>query len=245
MDALRLILLLIGLAVIGVIYFYARQQQGRGLGLLQELYRKSALPGFWRRRAATEPSPPHRDTALDAADLEGLDGLVAQREPTAVDSGDLDVVVNVEAGEPLVMMLTVMARQGRLPGPALAAALRAQGFCFGDMMAFNLFAQPGQRHGPAVCTVVNVLEPGSFPDAELEGIEVPGVILILQLPGPLKPRAAFERLLESGQQLAAALGADLCDEQRNILTRQGIAHLKDKIEAYRFKQKMAQIKRRQ
>ena len=195
------------------------------------------------------PLHPQRDELLDETDLDSFDGLVAARQAGDATPVMSDVKMNtaemdVSEGEPLLITLTLMARDGKLSGPQLSQALHRQGFQYGDMMAFNLYVEPGQKQGAAVCTVVNVMEPGSFPDAGLEGIELPGVILLLQLPGPMEPRAAFERVLTIGQTLAAELPAELCDEHRNKLTQQGIAHLKDQVESYRFKQKLAQIKRR-
>ena len=248
MDALRLILLLLGLAVVGFIYLRARRQQGKGLDILRH-FDKTFISSFKSIKEPSTPVHPKRDASIDETDFSEMDGMVAARQDDQMDSSVVDADMNiadisVSSGEPLDMMFTVMARQGKLSGPALSAAVHAQGFQFGDMMAFNLFAQADQKHGAAVCTILNVMEPGSFPDAGLEGIEVPGIILLMQLPGPLEPRAAFERALLIGQQLASTLDADLCDEQRNVLTQQGISHLKDKIETYRFKQKVAQIKRR-
>lgn len=247
MDALRLILLFIGLAIVGFIFLRARNQQGKRLDILRH-FDKTFLTSFKTRTTPAVPVHPQRDTSLAEDDLEVIDDIVAVRENTPiVATDDLEMTtadMSVASGEPLVMMLTIMARQGKLAGPALSAALHAEGFRFGDMMAFNLFAKAEQTRGAAVCTAVNVMEPGSFPEATLEGIEVPGIILIMQLPGPLEPRAAFDKMLAASQQLAEVLDADLCDEQRNRLTKQGIGHMKDKVEAYRFKQKMAQLKRR-
>lgn len=247
MDALRLILLLIGLAIVGFIYLRARSQQGKKLDILRH-FDKTFLSSFKSDKQPAEPLHPRRDAAIDVDDLEDIDSMVAARENDEMTDGIETVTmvaneVELENAEPMIVTLTLMAHQGKLVGPALSAALQAQGFQFGEMMAFHLYADT-ERRGRAICTILNVMEPGSFPDAELEGIEVPGIILLMQLPGPLEPRAAFERVLSIGQQLASELEADLCDEQRNRLTQQGIGHLKDKIEAYRFKQKMAQIKRR-
>jgi cell division protein ZipA len=252
MDALRLILLFLGLAVIGFIYWRARRQQGKGVDIMRH-FDKTFLSSFKTSlqtiKDDARPLHPQRDDLLDETDIETFDGLVAARQGEGENAAGMDVPMNTAEisateGEPLLITLSVMAREGKLSGPLLSQALRTQGFQFGDMMAFNLYAEPGQKQGAAVCTVVNVMEPGSFPDASLEGIEVPGIILLLQLPGPMEPRAAFERVLAIGQALAAELEADLCDEHRNKLTQQGIAHLKDKVESYRFKQKLAQIKRR-
>ncbi len=248
MDTLRLILLLIGLAIVGFIFLRARSQQGKKLDILRH-FDKTFLSSFKSSKQPAEPLHPRRDASLDIDDLGEIDSMVAARENVPVVAKDETVGITtsdmtINRGEPMIVTLTVMAHQGKLSGPALSSAVHAQGFHFGEMMAFHRYAQPEQNRGMAVCTILNVMEPGSFPDAELEDIEVPGIILLMQLPGPVEPRAAFELVLSVGQQLALELNADLCDEHRNRLTKQGIAHLKDKIEAYRFKQKMAQIKQR-
>ena len=247
MDTLRLILLVTGLAIVAFIYLRARRQQGKRLDILRH-FDNTFLTSFKSKPDVAAPVHPQRDASLAEDDLDVFDNMVAVREDTAeVSHDDMSMSTDeltMDAGEPLVLMLTIVAREGKLSGPILSDALHNTGFRFGDMMAFNLFAKAGQTHGHAICTAVNVLEPGSFPDAQLEGIDVPGIILIMQLPGPLEPRTAFDKVLEVAEQLAEELDAELCDEQRNRLTKQGISHMKDKVEAYRFKQKMAQIKRR-
>lgn len=246
MDALRLILLLIGLVVIGFIFLRARNQQGKKLDILRH-FDKTFIFSFKSKKEPSVPLHPRREVSLNVEDLNDMDNMVAAREEVSEASSTLGMTtadVSIDSGEPMTITLTIMKHQGKLSGPVLSAALHAQGFHFGQMMAFHLYAQPELTRGMAVCSILNVLEPGSFPDAQLEGIEVPGIILLMQLPGPVEPRTAFERVLATGQQLARALDADLCDDHRNRLTQQGIAHLKDKIEAYRFKQRMTQIKRR-
>ena len=248
MDALRLILLLIGLAVIGFIFLRARNQQGKKLDILRH-FDKTFIFSFKSKKKPSVPLHPRREVSLSVEDLNDIDNMVAAREgvseaSSAMDMGMTTTDVSIDSGETMTITLTIMKHQGKLSGPVLSAALHAQGFHFGQMMAFHMYAQPELTRGMAVCSILNVLEPGSFPDAQLEGIEVPGIILLMQLPGPVDLRTAFERVLAAGHQLARALDADLCDDHRNRLTQQGIAHLKDKIEAYRFKQKVAQIKRR-
>ena len=68
--------------------------------------------------------------------------------------------------------------------------------------------------------------------------------MYLHLPAPIEARAAFDNLIEIGHKLEAVLEAELCDETRSVLTKQTIGHLKEKVEAFRFKQKMTQLQRR-
>jgi cell division protein ZipA len=71
--------------------------------------------------------------------------------------------------------------------------------------------------------------------------DTPGLVLYLHLPAPVEAREAFDILIEKGRKLAEVLEGDLCDETRSVLTNQTIGHLKEKVEAYRFKQKMTQL----
>ena len=51
-------------------------------------------------------------------------------------------------------------------------------------------------------------------------------------------------LLDKAHALAESLGGEVCDETRSILTEQTIGHIKEKVEAFRFKQQMAAMKQR-
>ena len=57
-------------------------------------------------------------------------------------------------------------------------------------------------------------------------------------------RRAFDKTLEVGMGLAEALDGELCDDSRSVVTAQTVSHLKEEIEAYRFKVRMAGVKQR-
>jgi cell division protein ZipA len=90
--------------------------------------------------------------------------------------------------------------------------------------------------------LANIVEPGTFDEEQMRTFDTPGLVLYLHLPAPIEAREAFSVLIDTGRKLAEVLEGDLCDETRSVLTNQTIGHLKEKVEAYRFKQKMTQLK---
>ncbi|MDR9435451.1 MAG: cell division protein ZipA C-terminal FtsZ-binding domain-containing protein, partial [Thiohalophilus sp.] len=94
-----------------------------------------------------------------------------------------------------------------------------------------------------VFSLANTVEPGTFDLNAIEQLQTPGLSLFMQLPAPIDSREAFELMLKTGRNLAEQLGGDLCDERRNVLTLQTIGHLKEQIEAFLFRRKMAGLQK--
>ncbi len=254
MDSLRLILLLVGLALIaGMLLYYARKGElsFRPLAWLQRLPR----PGLpqWPRRARPArgmDAPPEMlyQDEPDAEDIAALSGLTV---PVTEPRIDVDAIGPISAlgtedhpgGETLVIALNVMAHAGRtFHGLDILNALREQDMLFGAMNIFHAYPPDSEIRQP-VCSLANTVEPGTFNVEHMAELETPGLSLFMQLPGPLGGREAFEQMLKIGRGLAEHLDGELCDETRSVLTLQTIGHLKETIEAFRFKQKMAAIKK--
>jgi len=253
MDSLRLILLAIGLAFIVIFYLVLRIRSGRGLqwpGFLR--FPTLRLPG-WRARQPeevgfdTDPRAAYYSD-LDDEDLQALSQLSqhARRDNNEVDASGLGAMSAVEADaddvEPLVIVLNVMARSGDyFNGADALAALKADGLQHGEMMIFHYYPEGGEDR--PVFSLANTVEPGTFDLNTIDHLQTPGLSLFMQLPGPMASREAFELMLRTGRSLAQQLGGDLCDERRNVLTLQTIGHLKEQIEAFLFRRKMAGLQK--
>ncbi|MGD8483828.1 MAG: cell division protein ZipA C-terminal FtsZ-binding domain-containing protein [Thioalkalispiraceae bacterium] len=250
MDTLRLVLIIIGLLIIGLVYLATRKSLGK--------------PLFGSRSEQTDmdeliPEPP----PLSDEDIAGAirnqryasdipnDDAISQlseslsagvnKEPENDDMVPISAVSDDDAVEPLLIIFGVMAKPGALlQGTAVRDALNSTGFKHGEMDIFHYYDETAADHR-AVCSLANSIEPGSFEIDNMEQLETPGLTLFMQLPGPVDARTAFEQTLKLGRILAEKLDADLCDETRSVLSLQSIEHLKEKIEAYRFKTRMAKI----
>ena len=179
----------------------------------------------------------------DAEDIAALSGLTQPLREPEVDIDELGPISALTeepavGGEQLIMVLNVMAKQGqRFHGLDILNAMRDLEFEFGDMNLFHFYVDQASKHRP-LCSIANTVEPGTFDIEHMAEIETPGLSMFMQLPGPMEDRSAFERMLQLARALAEQLEGDLCDESRSILTLQTISHMKDRIEAFHFKQKI-------
>lgn len=246
MDTLRLILLIIGALFIGgmLVYYWATSENKMKFLRLFPRF-KFSLPA--NKDVMRAPAPlPEYDDEPDAEDIATLSDLTL---PISEPEIDIDALGPMSAiaeeagatGETFVIALNVMAREGqRFHGLDILNATQEQGFVFGDMNLFHIYPDEADKRRP-LCSLANTIEPGNFDIEDMAETETPGLLLFMQLPGPVEGKLAFERLLQLGRTLAAQLDGVLCDESRSVLTLQTIGHIKEKIEAFHFKQKMSSL----
>lgn len=244
MDTLRLILLILGALFIGAMLLYywtISENKTKFLHLFSRIkFTRSA-----EKDETMDVSPtPQYSNEPDTEDIAALSELSL---PVTEPDVDIDALGPISAlseepaatGETLLVALNVMARHGkRFHGEDVLQALQQHGFVFGEMNLFHAFADDETTDNP-ICSLANTVEPGTFEMDQMAELETPGLLLFMQLPGPLGGREAFERLLQLGRALTEQLDGVLCDESRSVLTLQTIGHIKENIDAFYFKQKMS------
>lgn len=254
MDTLRLIILFIGLAVLAGIYLRYREPNKTSA--------ESPLddkPSWFDRLKALLPA---RQTdplgqqerigpSISFADVDSLGAIkVHGSEVTADELAEgvhigWDSMTQVAPQDELLIVFNILARPGQVfSGRQIREAAELHGFSYGEMQIFHCHADKLSDHAQAVCSFANLLNPGHFADLETEGFSSPGISLFAQLPGPLEARETFKLIVDKAHGLASAMGGILCDESRSILSEQTLAHIKEKVEAFRFKQQMAAMQQR-
>ena len=256
---LRVSLLIIGGLIILAIYLVNR----RNLPTEERhasVSRRNRWSELWqslRERLQRESQAPQQESytptapVLDSSELEQLEEMIPQRGAGELHTEEMPVILELSseqiapAGEQLFIPLTIMAKAGQqLSGEAIGHATRSAGMVLKDDGLYRYEVKDAQGYQQPLLGLANILEPGTFTSEQLDQVLTPGLVLYLHLPAPLEAREAFDHLIEIGQKLADLLEAELCDETRSALTKQTIGHLKEKIEAFRFKQKMTQLQRR-
>jgi cell division protein ZipA len=152
--------------------------------------------------------------------------------------------------EPLVLVITVMAEDEKFSGPAVREALEAEGLEYGDMRIFHYFdrdaSSASDNEDPAnvfpVFSVASLVEPGYFELKKLDEMEMPGLTLFCQLPGPLSGEKALEIMLDKGRGLAVRLQGQMCDDKHNRFTTQAKTHYQDRIATFTRKLTVAKKK---
>lgn len=253
MDSLRLILLVIGAVFIAIFYLVMRLKSGKPLRWPSLSWPDALRFGTSHRN----DYPQHeadavtgREAYYDEPDEDDIRTLSEMSLQSAAPEGEDIGVTGLSAvsedatydGEPLIIVLNIMAKPGQwFDGQNLLAALEANSMQHGEMMIFHRYSDTSAKQ--PVFSLANTVEPGNFNLDTIEQLQTPGLSLFMQLPGPIDSREAFELMLKTGRNLAQQLDGDLCDETRSVLTLQTIGHIKEKIEAFLFRQKMASLQK--
>ena len=146
---------------------------------------------------------------------------------TRTDAGaDSAEPVAIDMSRPLIY-LTLVAKQGRVPGQEVLDALDAEGFRPGLMQLYYWCAdaEPSVRFG-----VANMVEPGVLAPDELPGMETPGLVTFMSVPGDAASAfRIFDTMVAASRRLARRIDATVCDETRSTLTAQAENHLRETI----------------
>ena len=90
-------------------------------------------------------------------------------------------------------------------------------------------------------SVHDVHEPGIFSQEPDAPASTNGLLLDMQLPGPMDSILAFEKLLDIARAVATKLNGVVCDDLQNRLTKQATTHIKDRITDYNLKLRSGHI----
>lgn len=163
-----------------------------------------------------------------------------KEKPKSVTEKKHEPTKEVEYKEPEeVLVMNVMARPGtRIAGADLLNALMAEGLKFGDMDIFHRY-KDNDGDGPVIFSLANMVVPGTFNLAEMEYFETPGISIFLSLPVEIESLSAYNDMATTAKNLANALGAELKDENRSVMTNQTIEHGRQRVVEYERKKKLA------
>ncbi|PLY12042.1 MAG: cell division protein ZipA [Sedimenticola sp.] len=142
-----------------------------------------------------------------------------------------------------IVVLNLIAKKGKISGSQLKQVCDEVELVHGEMQIYHRYADGDARQGKAIFSMANMVEPGTFPNQEIEDFETPGVILFAQLPGPKDGLATFSDMLFTAERMAAVLDAELQDETHSALSKQTIEHIREEILEHRRQVQLAKSKR--
>ncbi len=140
--------------------------------------------------------------------------------------------------EKLVVLYLVAHPNQVFTASVISESLQELNLDYGDMHIYHRYADDSDSDIP-VFGVANLVEPGTLVPEALAETGTPGLTLFLQMPGPLQPVQAFDLFISSAQRLATHLDGELRDKARNTLSRQMIEHLRDDIQQYERRLRLA------
>lgn len=126
-----------------------------------------------------------------------------------------------------VALIVAPTEEIDLLGPQLHAALTAQGLQFGPGEVYHRMIG-----GKSVYSVASLLKPGKLVPAEAEQFSTKGLLVLMNLPGPVSPAVALDDMLGTTRALADALKSDIFDASRQRLDADVAASLRNDVQAW-------------
>lgn len=236
MENIRWILLLAGFVIVLGIYLFGRLSAGR------DEARDQAGPPPTRPDTDIDPlfDQPDDHGAVEA-ELERLEQLISEDSGLRQDVAASDTMApKAPPPEPdKVVTLFVLAPTGvPFPGSFIFEAMETAGLQYGDMSIFHCTDRQRGSEEP-LFSVANMVEPGTFDLSAMATFTTSGLVLFLQLPGPVDPVQAFDRMVDAARSLADSLGGTVCDATRSALTNQTIGHMREDVIDYQLRQRVA------
>lgn len=230
MDNLRLILILIGLAVLALIVLLHRPAG--------ESQRNHAR---WRnaRREPTlgevEESGPV-DSGREEEFAAGAENAALWPNASGAEAGE-ETAGHLAGGgagiheQPDKIVYLYICRRGdkRISGSELLDAAIKAGLNFGEM---NIFHRRHEGEHEPVFSMANLTPPGHFDPSAWNVFDTPGVTLFLTLPAPVSALDAWDAMLATAERISKLLEADVLDDAKCLLTRQRIAQIREEMREY-------------
>lgn len=241
-NELRIIIAIIGAMVFALIYLFARPekpQQGRrtlqksdngGERIEPQLGDTEAMPGQGELDAGLDDEVARLGHAIEAE--RSMTKPLPRPRVGARREQQIERIVT----------LYVAARSSEVfCGSDLVVALEKCGLEFGDLGIFHRLVDGRPEAGP-VFSVANLVKPGHFDMSHIDKLDTPGLSFFMALPGPLPALDAWDTMLPTAQRLAELLGGLVLDEERNALSRQRVAHIRDELRGWDRKQEGSRIR---
>lgn len=130
---------------------------------------------------------------------------------------------------PLIQFSVVAAQAGTFAGDDLLEAFAETGLEFGRMDIFHRYAEHTDE---VLFSVASLVNPGTFPIADMAHFSTPGVVLFMQ-PDQMDPELvseAFEDMVDTCRQLALRLRGEQWDERRQRLSADKIDLLRSRLQ---------------
>ncbi|MFT4799417.1 MAG: cell division protein ZipA [Candidatus Azotimanducaceae bacterium] len=128
------------------------------------------------------------------------------------------------------VVINVMSVGDPFKGQELLECLIEQDMTLGEMSIFHRL-----REEQSLFSLMNAVEPGSFDLNAMGQIETPAVSMFMRVHELHKPTQVFQEMLNVADALAEALGGEVRDETRSVMTSQTIEHCHSELEEYEYK----------
>lgn len=216
MDGLRLILLLVGALIVGLVWWSTRT---RPPGRVRSMPEGPTARGDLRAGPSVQgEDDPERTTPAQAS-------LEVKTRP-AQSGFDPD-------RQMIVAMYVMPAAGQQFLGADVLDALDDAGLKYGRRQVFHRLHR--DQTSATVFHVANMVEPGAFDLKAMPQAWIPGLTFFMVLPGVQDGVGALADMLATARRVAARLHGEVKDADRSTLTKQTAQHLRERVVAFQHR----------
>lgn len=217
MGPFRWVLLLFGVAVIGLVFAHSR-------GMLPDLKILRRIPRLLRLPGSKEQVQelPEQSAAVENPPEESPEKPPAKSKASPISSDSKVVTVRI------------MPPQGvQFPAEELVLALRQVGLRHGQFDIFHRMSEgEGGQEDRIRYSVASLVEPGSFDLSNLKDSSYRGISIFMLLPAPEDGVAMFDEMLETAREIARQVDGHLVDEQGGAMSIQRERYMREEVIEY-------------
>jgi cell division protein ZipA len=144
---------------------------------------------------------------------------VEQKQPASTEQIDQDAVV---------VMYVIAPRCSEMKGEQILSATYATRLQYGEMKIFHRKDDQGNTE----FSMANMKEPGWFDEANMNTMTTRGISLFIQLDLCRNPVKALDDMLLCAYTMAGMLGAQICDQNRQLLNESITQELRSKAKQF-------------
>ncbi len=243
---LRIALLLIGIAILAVLYFYGMSKRtvykredddfNFEINELADPLELDQENDFIDESQAVEEELGDIGKLMqeDLAELPRntvKENTLFKHQPSLL---DVETEEEPELEEKLIILHVVAKRPNKLNGEAIYNLTKELDI---DYYNNQIYRKTVERFSgkKALYIIVNMVKPGTFNLIDMKDFETPGISFVMNLPGPEEGLRAFNIMLDAAREFADRLNGDLLDESRSRLSPQTIAHLQEEVQLFSLK----------
>ena len=234
---LRIGLLVAGLAVLVMLYFFTRAKK-------RKTRRKEFEEFNFDKDDLLNPLDADLDSEIESVgpvrvieqnpDYPGdrIDGPTGQESTAEQDEQTGED--NADSGKKLVVLHVMARRPQAFKGTSIMDLVRELDLEYDDMRIFHKKVKrlSGRK---AMYSILNAVNPGTFDLDNMDQFETPGISFVMSLPGPENGLKAFNIMHEAARRASEYLQGEVFDESRNRLSQQTVAHLQEEVQLFSLK----------
>lgn len=234
---LRIGLLVAGLAVLVMLYFFTRAKK-------RKTRRKEFEEFNFDKEDLLNPLDADLDSEIESVgpvkvihDNPNYPGDRTEAPDSPESAGGQDPQTEEEdvGLEKKLVVLHVMARRPEVfKGAGVMDLVRELDLEYDDRHIFHKKVKrlSGRK---AMYSLLNAVNPGTFDLDNMDQFETPGISFVMSLPGPENGLKAFNIMHEAAKRASEYLQGEVFDESRNRLSQQTVAHLQEEVQLFSLK----------